>query len=206
MDNLGIYNALRTPPETAKKQIKGGRLKGMTDINPMWRIKALTEQFGPCGVGWVYSITEKRLEPGANGEVSAFVDIELSIKIGDDWSQPIPGTGGAAFISKEQGGAHTSDECFKMALTDALSVACKALGVAADVYWEKDRTKYDQGAEAPRRPGGPHCEACGAEIVNFDDGRDIIPAAALAKRSKEKYGKVLCVKCGKAARRAGDGA
>jgi hypothetical protein len=30
-----------------------------------------------------------------------------------------------------------------MALTDALSVACKALGFAADVYFEKDRTKYD---------------------------------------------------------------
>ena len=36
-----------------------------------------------------------------------------------------------------------SDECFKMALTDALSVACKSLGVAADVYFEKDRSKYD---------------------------------------------------------------
>lgn len=31
-----------------------------------------------------------------------------------------------------------------MALTDALSVACKALGIAADVYWDKDKTKYDK--------------------------------------------------------------
>ena len=36
-----------------------------------------------------------------------------------------------------------NDECFKMALTDAISVSCKALGVGADVYWNKDRTKYD---------------------------------------------------------------
>ena len=31
-----------------------------------------------------------------------------------------------------------------MAYTDAISVACKALGVGADVYWQADRTKYDQ--------------------------------------------------------------
>ena len=47
MDNLAIYNAVRNVPENAKKPIAGGPLKGKTDINPMWRIKALTEQFGP---------------------------------------------------------------------------------------------------------------------------------------------------------------
>lgn len=31
-----------------------------------------------------------------------------------------------------------------MALTDAISVACKTLGMGADVYWDKDSTKYSQ--------------------------------------------------------------
>lgn len=52
MDNLELYNKVRNVPQEAKKEIKGGRLKGMTDINPMWRIKTLTEQFGICGMGW----------------------------------------------------------------------------------------------------------------------------------------------------------
>lgn len=143
MSNLKLYNAVRSVPENAKKRITGGRLSGMTDINPMWRIKTLTEQFGICGIGWKYVITDKRLEQGANGEIAAFVDIDLYIKIDDEWSEPIPGTGGSMFVAKERNGMYTSDECFKMALTDALSVACKALGFAADVYFEKDRTKYD---------------------------------------------------------------
>lgn len=143
MSNLKLYNAVRSVPENAKKRITGGRLSGMTDINPMWRIKTLTEQFGICGIGWKYAITDKRLEQGANGEIAAFVDIDLYIKIDGEWSEPIPGTGGSAFVAKERNGMYTSDECFKMALTDALSVACKALGFAADVYFEKDRTKYD---------------------------------------------------------------
>ena len=52
MDKMIYYNQLRTVPEVAKKPIGGGRLKGMTDINPMWRIKRITEVFGPVGIGW----------------------------------------------------------------------------------------------------------------------------------------------------------
>ena len=137
-----IYNAVRNPPKEALKPIKGGRLSGLTDINPMWRIKTLTEQFGACGVGWKYEIVDKRLEHGGNDEIAAFVDINLYIKDGDAWSEAIPGTGGSSFVAKESKGMYTSDECFKMALTDAISVACKMLGFGADVYWQKDRTKY----------------------------------------------------------------
>ena len=35
-------------------------------------------------------------------------------------------------------------------LTYALSVACKALGVAADVYWQSDRDKYNTRQEQPQ--------------------------------------------------------
>lgn len=141
-ENMRIYEKVRAVPQEAKREISAGRLKGKTDINPMWRIKSLTEQFGICGIGWKYIITDKRFEAGAGGEISAFVDIDLFIKIGGEWSEPIPGTGGSAFVAKERNGLYTSDECFKMALTDAISVACKALGFGADVYWQADATKY----------------------------------------------------------------
>lgn len=144
MDNLEIYEKVRSVPEEAKKKITGGRLNGMTDINPMWRIKVLTENFGICGFGWRYSITKQWVENGANDEISAFVNIDLFIKIEDNWSEAIPGTGGASFVSKEKNGLYQSDECFKMALTDALSVACKSIGIGADVYFEKDKTKYSK--------------------------------------------------------------
>ena len=114
MDNMTIYNAVRSVPDSAKRRIEAGRLKGKTDINPMWRIKALTEHFGPCGYGWKYVITDKRLEQGANGEVAAFLDIDLFVKAGGAWSDAIPGTGGSAFVAKEKNGPYTSDECFKM--------------------------------------------------------------------------------------------
>ena len=142
MNNMELYELGRSVPNEAMKPITAGRLKGFTDINPMWRIKRLTEMFGPCGIGWWYTIQDKRIETGANGEICAFVDIVLYYKWGNETSQPIAGTGGSSFISKEKNGLYTSDECFKMALTDAISVAAKAIGVGADVYYQKDRDKY----------------------------------------------------------------
>ncbi len=156
MENMEIYDACRSVPETAKKAIAAGRLKGKTDINPMWRIKRLTEQFGPCGIGWYYKPVRKWLETHGD-EIAAFVDIELYVKIGGEWSMPIAGTGGSMFAARQKDGVYVSDECYKMASTDAISVACKQLGIGADVYWDADRTKYDdpkapttmQQAEAP---------------------------------------------------------
>lgn len=142
MDNLELFEQVRTVPEEAKKQIEGGRLNGMTDINPMWRIKKLTEIFGPAGVGWKTVIREKRIEQGEGVVKKAFVDIDLYIKTEDGWSDPIPGTGGSSFVENNKGGSYTNDECFKMAYTDAISVSCKLLGMGADVYWNTDDTKY----------------------------------------------------------------
>lgn len=147
-DNLKIYNAVKKVPKEAQRPITGGRLKGKTEINPMWRIKALTEQFGPCGIGWYYDVTRQWLEPSGS-EVAAFVNIQLYIKVGDEWSKPISGVGGAMFVEQQKGGAYVSDECYKMATTDAISVACKQLGIGADVYWEADKTKYTDPAQQP---------------------------------------------------------
>ena len=146
MDNFYIYNAGREVPSEAQRTIKGGRLNGKTDINPMWRIKKLTELFGPCGIGWYY-IPIKKWTEVCGDEICAFVDIELFIKVDGEWSKPISGTGGNKLIEKESKGLHVSDECYKMATTDAISVACKQLGIGADIYWESDKSKYDKPQE-----------------------------------------------------------
>lgn len=144
MDNMNIFDKAKAVPSEYLKKIVGGRLKGMTDINPMWRIKKMTEIFGVCGLGWYYEITKQWLEVGADGVTCAFTNINLYIKDTNtnEWSKPIQGTGGSSFISAEKNKLYTSDECFKMSLTDAISVACKALGVGAEVYQGFLDSKY----------------------------------------------------------------
>ena len=172
--NLFWYEKLRKVPVEALKEIKAGRLKGMSDINPMWRIKMLTETFGPCGFGWKYEIDDKHIQEAhsfkedGSPESVAVVDILLYVKGKDGWSEPIPGTGGSKFVSQESRGLHVNDECFKMALTDAISVACKALGMGADVYWNKDRTKYNGEPE----PEPAAKSATKEEAEKVFDGKD----------------------------------
>lgn len=152
MEKMEIYNRVRQVPDEAKKAISAGRLKGMTDINPVWRIKKLTEEFGPCGIGWWTKVTDRWTET-VGDETCAFVDLELYVKVGDEWSKPITGSGGSKLATKERSGIYVSDECYKMAETDALSVACKKLGIGADVYFSADRTKYSQTVDDSKKIG-----------------------------------------------------
>lgn len=170
MNNLEIYEKVREVPDNAQKKITAGRIKGFTDINPMWRIKALTEQFGPCGIGWYYTIEEKWLDKQEPGETITNILINLYVKIGDEWSKPIQGIGGSMQVSKESKGMYISDESYKMALTDAISVACKALGVGADVYWQSDRTKYSKTINKAPNPN---------ETITTEQLRDLLQLAKM---------------------------
>lgn len=146
MSNLEYYNRLKVVPPEALRIIQSGRLKGKSDINPMWRIKTMTENFGICGIGWKYVITKQWTETFGS-EVKAYCNIDLFIKVNGVWSDAIQGTGGSSEVTMESKGAYVSDECYKMALTDALSVAMKALGVAADVYFEKGKYLIDHDSK-----------------------------------------------------------
>ena len=148
--NMRIYYAVRAVPPEAIKPITAGRLKGKSDINPMWRIRVLTDQFGPCGEGWYTEgvrywtvIQEKSME------MAVFCELQLHTKSENGWSAPIYGIGGNTVIAAEKNGLYLDDEAYKKAYTDALSVACKALGIGADVYWQSDRTKYSGVTEQP---------------------------------------------------------
>ena len=154
--NMDNYNKLRKPPAEALKQILGGRLKGMTDIKPQWRYEVMTEVYGPCGTGWKFQVEKLWTEPGSEGQVFAFASILLFVKENSEWSGGIPGIGGSMLVEMEKKGLHSSDEGYKMAITDALSTALKMLGVGADIYsglWDglKYRETNKQGTDKPEK-------------------------------------------------------
>jgi hypothetical protein len=209
-NNMRFYKQVCSTPQEARKQIQAGRLKGFTDINPMWRFKKLTETFGPCGIGWKYVITRQIVLQGAGVEQAAFVDVELYYLEDGKWSDPVPGTGGSMFVAQEKNGPRTNDECFKMALSDAIGTACKALGMSADIYFEKDRSKYSDGpqgegpspADAVPQPPKVRCLRCGNDIigVRFKTGEEYT-AEQVLELSRQKLNTDLCWRCLKTAGR-----
>lgn len=142
MKNLEFYDALRSVPKEAQKTFNNGRFSG-TDINPMWRIKKMTEIFGAVGFGWYYEVVRREIITSPDGTMCAFIAVNLYVKICEEWSKPIYGEGGNTFATKtKQGYTQTSDEAYKMALTDAVSNATKQLGLGADIWFSQDKTKY----------------------------------------------------------------
>ena len=197
--NMRIYDAVRSVPPEAIKPITAGRLKGKSDINPMWRIKVLTEQFGPCGEGWYTDgvrywtvIQEKSLE------MAVFCELQLHTRCENGWSAPIYGIGGNTVIAAEKNGLYLDDEAYKKAYTDALSVACKALGIGADVYWQSDRTKYSGVTEPDTRQPAAVQPMQQPAAVQFDYRAALTQYKQARNLTSEQFADLrnACIVCG----------
>jgi len=211
MDNMEIYNSLCTPPNDALKPIGFGNLKGKSDINPQWRYEAITNQFGPCGQGWKFTIDSHWTQPVPSGEVMVYAMISFYYKTADGWSEPIPAYGGDFLIKKDKNGIHGNDEAMKMAVTDALGTAMKMIGVAADVYRgliangasDSKYARRDYAASAqqpPKQPRQPvnnqqvektkdEIRAKAIRSLNAEIERCGADSKGVAVIAKEKYGK-----------------
>ena len=111
-------------------------------------------------------------------------------------SEPVVGIGGNMLVANEKNGLYTSDECYKMALTDAISVACKALGFGADVYWGADRTKYTPQQEPQKPP--LICVRCHKAITGLSTPSGIRTAENVAAFTRQESGADMCYSCYKA--------
>lgn len=184
-----IWEALARPPDSRLKQITGGRLSGMTDVNPQWRLEVMTDEFGPVGDGWKYAIEKLWTEEGTEGQKIAFAMVNVFWRrSGQEWSAPIPGIGGSMMIVKEKSGLHTNDEAYKMAVTDALSVAFKSLGVAADIYaglWDGSKYKDQPKSNGPITPAG----SC-YDLLD-DAQKDVLKGVAMEAMRKYENSKDL---------------
>ena len=77
-----------------------------------------------------------------------FAEVAVKTKIDGEWGQEFGGIGGSNSIEKNKNGLVANDDGYKMAVTDALSVAFKAVGIAADIYMGNyDDSKYQYKAD-----------------------------------------------------------
>jgi len=181
--NVRFYSKFMKTPKEAQKSFNNGSFSG-TDINPMFRIQILTEVFGPAGFGWwTQNVKYDMVESPQTNEVSVFCELELVVKDPEssEVSQPIYGIGGNTYI-KNWGNNRikASDEAKKMAYTDAMSIACKALGIGHDIWYGNDRTKYTmyetepapkkaEPKEEAKEEKQEHTEDTASVIAQIDD-------------------------------------
>jgi hypothetical protein len=135
--NLRIWHSVKkTDPSYTKPFSRAGGFKG-TDINPLWRMMRMTEEFGPIGQGWGYEVLETRFDHLTDGQALVFALVKVwyredgqteRYEVGPQW-------GGTQLIAaRKDGKLFVDDEAPKKAVTDGITKCLSYLGVSADVY------------------------------------------------------------------------
>ena len=177
-DRLG-----KTDPKHTSRFQRAGGFKG-TAIRPIYSIRRMTEEFGPCGIGW--GVNEPQFQV-VQGQDEALVFCTVSIWHGDR-ANVVFGVGGDKAVVKFSSGIRTDDEAFKKAFTDAMTNAMKLIGVGADVHMGLfDDSKYVASLEAEKRQN-PHVN----RATDFhDEFSDEIPNTEPASKMKVKDARPL---------------
>ena len=142
MTNLDLWNAVEKTPPTQTKQITGKSYQG-TSPKPHYLVHKATETFGPCGIGWGFTIEDERIEEGAGGERMSIA----RVKVWYEWNGKrgeVEHIGGTSFSGlRKNGNPFTDEDAPKKSVTDALIKALSMIGFAGDIFMGRyDDSKY----------------------------------------------------------------
>jgi hypothetical protein len=157
MGNLDLWRAVsKTPPEHTKA-ITGKSYNG-TSPKPHYLVQKATETFGPCGIGWGFTIVDERIEDGAGGERLSIARVKVWYRWNGERGE-VEHIGGTQFSgTRASGKPFTDEDAPKKSVTDALVKALSMIGFAGDIFMGRyDDSKYvqelrDEAREAARVP------------------------------------------------------
>lgn len=130
---------------TDPKQVKPitGKDYGGNSPKPYWIVQRLTEEFGPCGIGWGYSIEDERFERFSETDVLHVAKVCLWYMLGDQRGEVVQmGQTKATYVTSK-GTFKVDEDAPKKSVTDALVKCASYLGFAGDIFSGRwDDSKY----------------------------------------------------------------
>lgn len=141
-DNLALWHAVEKTPPSHTKEITGKSYKGNSP-KPHYLIWKATETFGPCGIGWGFTVENERIEEGADGARMHIARVKVWYKWNGERGE-VEHVGGTAFSGKRSNGnPFTDEDAPKKSITDALIKALSMIGFAGDIFMGRyDDNKY----------------------------------------------------------------
>lgn len=191
-DNLALWQSVEKTPESHTKKITGKSYQG-TSPRPHHLIHKATEKFGPCGIGWGFTVVDERIEEGAPGEKMHIA----RVKVWYEWEGKrgeVEHIGGTQFSgTRSSGKAFTDEDAPKKSVTDALVKALSMIGFAGDIFMGRyDDSKYVADLKNEERQSEPRTtdqrSEVGRQEVARQNGR---VSAAQMKRGLEEIQKDL---------------
>jgi hypothetical protein len=147
-DNKALWKrAFMTDPR-AVKAITGKQYKGNSP-KPYWIVERLTEEFGPCGIGWGFTILSERFERFSEAESLHIAVVRLWYELGGRRGEFEQVGQTRSSYTTAAGKFMVDEDAPKKSVTDALVKCASYLGFAGDIFsgmW--DDSKYVENAAA----------------------------------------------------------
>jgi hypothetical protein len=140
-DNLALWHSVERTDPSHTKAITGKPYKGNSP-KPYYLVRKATEQFGPCGIGWGFTIVSERVEDGAPGDKVHIAHVRVWYIL-DGKRGEVEHVGQTMFSGKNKNGPFTDEDAPKKSITDALVKALSMIGFAGDIFIGRfDDSKY----------------------------------------------------------------
>lgn len=142
MSNLDLWHSVEKTPPAHTKAITGKSYSG-TSPRPHYMILRATEAFGPCGIGWGFTIVDERIEDGAGGDRLSIARVKVWYEYNGKRGE-VEHIGGTQFSgTRASGKPFTDEDAPKKSVTDAVIKALSLIGFAGDIFMGRyDDSKY----------------------------------------------------------------
>lgn len=193
MDNKSLWNKAFTTDPRAVKPITGKQYSGNSP-KPYWIVERLTDEFGPCGIGWGFQIVSERFE--------RFSDVDsLHVAVVRFWYVTDGKRGELEQIGQTKASYMSSKDKFvldedapKKSVTDALVKCASYLGFAGDIFsgrWDDSKYAQEAAAEWDKRKAGAAREKWLADwmamLSEATSSKDLKARVARAIEDAKKY-------------------
>ena len=153
MSNKELWNKVCMTDPKHVKPITGKQYSGNSP-KPYWVVERLTDEFGPCGIGWGFQILSERIERFSETE-------SLHIAVVRFWYEWDGKRGELEQIGQTKASYMSSKDKFildedapKKSVTDALIKCASYIGFAGDIFsgrWDDSKYVAEAAAEWERR-------------------------------------------------------
>ena len=162
MTNKALWDRVCITDPKAVKAITGKQYQGNSP-KPYWIVERMTEEFGPCGIGWGFTILSERMERLAENEILHIAVVRLWYVLDGQRGELEQIGQTKAVYEKLKGGLMIDEDAPKKSVTDALVKCASYIGFAGDIFsgrWDDSKyvasarehyaNKPDPGEEAQR--------------------------------------------------------
>lgn len=147
-DNKALWQRAFTTDPKAVKAITGKQYNGNSP-KPYWIIERLTDEFGPCGIGWGFSILNERFERFSDTDTLHVAVVRFWYMLGEKRGELEQVGQTKATYTTSKGAFLVDEDAPKKSVTDALVKCASYLGFAGDIFSGRwDDSKYVQAAGA----------------------------------------------------------